>query len=105
MMHPLTDISGRQVDRLISALDSLIEGDLAVEKLIASGPSAIPAIADFLLKGSPKSIALPRCRAVHALGELGACSTLISYFGSLSVPRMLRFCSRRTRFEARQPVS
>ncbi len=87
MMHSLTDISGRQVDRLIGALDSLIEGDLAVEKLIASGPSAIPALSDFLLKGSPKSIALPRCRAVHALGELGACSTLISYFRESERPQ------------------
>ncbi len=86
MTNPLAEMSGPQIDRLIAALDSLQEGDLAVDMLIACGPSAIPYLADFLLKGSPRTVALPRCRAVRALGELGARETLIAYFRDYERP-------------------
>lgn len=86
MTNPLAEMSGPQIDRLIAALDSLQEGDLAVDMLIACGPSAIPHLADFLLKGSPRTIALPRCRAVRALGGLGARETLIAYFRDYERP-------------------
>jgi len=78
--NPLTARPGQKIDRLIGALDSLKDGDIAVEMLIACGRSSVPHLADFLLKGAPRTISLPRCRAVRALGELGAYSTLIAYF-------------------------
>jgi hypothetical protein len=87
MKNQVTATSGQQIDQLIVALDSLKDGDLAAEKLIIVGRSAIPALSDFLLRGSPRSISLPRCRAVRALGQLGAYSTLISYFREYERPQ------------------
>jgi hypothetical protein len=87
MSNPLAGMADAQVEHLIVALDSLMEGDLAVTMLVACGPRAVPYLEHFLLAGSPRTIALPRCRAVHALGELGAYSVLISYFREYDVPR------------------
>jgi hypothetical protein len=86
MNSPLPGMADAQVERLISALDSLLDGDLAVPMLIACGERAVPHLEHFLLAGSPRTIALPRCRAVHALGELGAYSILISYFREYEPP-------------------
>ena len=86
MTNSLTDMSDQQIDRLIGALDSLKDGDLAVDMLIACGERAIRALALFLLKGSPRSISLPRCRAARALGALGACSALLTYFREYERP-------------------
>ncbi|MGC9158297.1 MAG: hypothetical protein ACP5FH_04850 [Terracidiphilus sp.] len=61
MSQPLMELSGPQIDRLIAALESLTEGDLAVDLLIACGPAAISPLSDFLLKGPARAIALPRC--------------------------------------------
>lgn len=80
MTDPRTAFSRQQIDGLINSLGSLMEGELAVEMLIARGKIAIPHLAAFLLQGPPRTISLPRCRAVRALGELGAYSTLVSYF-------------------------
>ncbi len=82
--------SGKQLDQLIGALDSLKDGDFAVEMLIAYGQSAVPPLANSLLKGTPRTVSLPRCRAVRALGELGAYSTLISYFKKYVRPQDLQ---------------
>jgi len=87
MTNPLTEMSGQQIGRLIAALDSLMDGELAVDMLVACGQCAIPYLADFLLKSSPRTISLPRCRAARVLGELGAKSTLISYFKEYERPR------------------
>ncbi len=84
--NSLTDMSDQQIGRLIGALDSLKDGDLAVDMLIACGERAIPALALFLHKGSPRSISLPRCRAARALGALGACSVLLTYFREYERP-------------------
>jgi len=65
---------------LIAGLDSLVDGETAAEKLIAMGPDAVPWLERFLMETPPRTIALPRCRAVHALGELGAGRTLVQYF-------------------------
>ena len=86
MSTPLPGMTDAQVERLIAALDSLIDGELAVPMLIACGDRAVPHLEHFLLTGAPRTIALPRCRAVHALGELGAYSTLISYFREYEPP-------------------
>ena len=87
MTNPLAKMSGEQIGRLIAALDSLMDGDLAVDMLIACGPCAVPYLADFLLNGSPGTISLPRCRGARALGELGAIYTLISYFREYERPQ------------------
>jgi HEAT repeat protein len=76
----------KQIERLVAALDSLMDGELAVPMLIASGERAVPQLERFLLAGSPRAIALPRCRAARVLGDLGARSTLISYFREYKRP-------------------
>jgi hypothetical protein len=85
--NPRTALSRQQIDGLIASLGSLMEGEQAVEMLIAHGKIAIPHLANFLLQGPPRTISLPRCRAVRALGELGAYSTLISYFKDYKRPQ------------------
>lgn len=77
----------QMIDRLIGALNSLHDGDLAAEELILCGKSAIPSLEDFLLNSHPRTISVPRCRAVRALGELGAHSTLINYFRNYERPQ------------------
>ena len=87
MSNQLPGVADSQIEQLIAALDSLVDGELAVTMLVARGDRAVPYLEHFLLAGSPRTIALPRCRAVHALGELGAYSTLISYFREYEFPR------------------
>jgi HEAT repeat protein len=69
-----------EMGNLIAALESLVDGEAAAERLIAAGPAAIPWLERFLLTGPARTVALPRCRAVHALGELGAQGALFAYF-------------------------
>jgi hypothetical protein len=52
MTNSRAGTAGQQMDKLIVALDSLLDGDQAVEMLIASGPRAVPDLSSFLLKGS-----------------------------------------------------
>jgi hypothetical protein len=87
MTNPLTEMSGQQIDQLIGALDSLKDGDLAVDLLIACGRRAIPALALYLLKGRPRTVSLPRARAARALGELGAYDVLLAYFRDYERPQ------------------
>lgn len=68
------------IEHLVSALDSLLDGDSAAEKLIATGQVAVPYLERFLMEGKARTVAMPRCRAVRVLGELGSWSALISYF-------------------------
>lgn len=86
MRNPQIAIPWQQIDNLVVALDSIIDGDLAVDMLISCGKCAIPPLAKFLLQGYPRTVSLPRCRAARALGELGARSTLISYFKEYTRP-------------------
>ena len=83
--------SGRFANRTVDCRAGFarVDGELAVTMLVARGDRAVPYLEHFLLAGSPRTIALvPRCRAVHALGaELGAYSTLISYFREYEFPR------------------
>lgn len=87
MTNPLTEMSALHIDRLVGALDSLKDGDLAVDLLIASGPRAIPALALYLLKGRPRTVSLPRARAARALGGLGAYDVLLAYFRDYERPQ------------------
>jgi hypothetical protein len=82
-------LSGAQDAELghwIAVLDSIMDGELAMNMLMAAGDRAVPHLEHFLLAGSPRTIALPRCRTARALGELGAYSTLISYFRDYEFP-------------------
>jgi hypothetical protein len=86
MNDPMAGMADAPIERLIVALDSLQDGELAVTMLVACGNRAVPYLEHFLLAGSPRTIALPRCRAVQALGGLGAYTTLVSYFCQYEPP-------------------
>lgn len=86
MSSPLPGMADVQIEKLIAALDSLMDGDLAVPMLVACGHRAVPYLEQFLLAGPPKSVSSPRCRAVRALGEIGAYPVLISYFCAYEPP-------------------
>jgi hypothetical protein len=79
--------SSVQIERLILALESLTDGELAVDVLIACGKRAIAPLEDLLLHGKPRTIAIPRCRAARALGGLEARGTLLAYFEKVGLPR------------------
>jgi hypothetical protein len=79
-------MTGAQIEGYIQALESLTDGELAVDLLIACGNSAIPPLAELLLHGKPRTIAAPRCRAVRALGGLEARETLLAYFDKVELP-------------------
>lgn len=83
---PISQIDDSQIRRLVSALDSLGDGELAVDLLVACGKRAIAPLEELLLRGAARTIALPRCRAARALGALGAYKTLLAYFESSNVP-------------------
>lgn len=86
-MSDLTTVTNdAQIEHLISELDSLMDGELAAAKLVAHGACAIPYLERFLLRGPARTVALPRCRAVCALGELGACDALVSYLREYKPP-------------------
>jgi len=83
---PISQLGDPQIQRLVSALESLIDGDLAVDLLVACGERAVPALEELLLRGAASTIALPRCRAARGLGELHAYSTLLAYFEARELP-------------------
>jgi HEAT repeat protein len=70
----------RTIQEAINKLNSLIGNESAVESVVALGKQAIPYLEHFLLDCPPRTISLPRCRTVRALGELGAYSVLTQYF-------------------------
>lgn len=71
--------SEEAIERLIDALDSLVDGEGAMDQLINIGPRAAPFLERFLVESPPRSLSLPRCRAVRALGALYSYSSLIKY--------------------------
>lgn len=73
-------------EELIEKLDSLMDGEAAAERLMALGLRAIHWLERFLLDGRARTVALPRCRAAHALGELGAWQSLVQYFREYQRP-------------------
>lgn len=74
------------IARWVTLLESIRDGENATEQLIAIGKASIPYLERFLLDSPPRSLALGRCRAVRALGQLGACSALIAYFQQYTRP-------------------
>jgi hypothetical protein len=85
-MSPHELQSDQSIQEAISELDSLIGGESAVERMVAFGQQAIPHLEHFLLARPPRTISIPRARAVHALGELGAYSVLLKYFERYEKP-------------------
>lgn len=75
-------LSDGRIRELIESLHSLHEGELGVSMLVACGECAVPALRDFLLRGRPSSIFVPRQRAAQALAELGAKNVLLEYLES-----------------------
>ncbi len=78
----MRDVEG-EAERLVAALDSLMEGEGAVTALVALGPKAIAPLRRFLLEGRPRTVYQPRRWAVQALGGLDARDVLVEY---LSLP-------------------
>jgi hypothetical protein len=68
-----------EVRRLLACLQSLVDGQSAIEALAACGPRAIPPLREFLLSGRVTSVPQPRMWAVEALALLGARDVLIEY--------------------------
>jgi hypothetical protein len=68
-----------EILRLIACLQSLIEGQSAIDALAACGPRAILPLREFLLYGRVTSVPQPRMWAVEALALLGARDVLIEY--------------------------
>ena len=79
MTDPPRELSDDAIGQLIIALDSLVDGDRAAERLISLGPRVVPAVERFLVASRPRSISVSRCRAVRILGALGAYSSLTCY--------------------------
>jgi len=73
------ELTQAEIRRLVESLNSLQDGELAVDALIGCGQTAIPPLREFLLHGRPSVIYQPRQRAVRALAELGAKEVLVEY--------------------------
>jgi hypothetical protein len=84
---PFAGISSAQIEGLVLALESLTDGELAVDLLIACGKRALAPLEELLLHGKARTIAVPRCRAVRALGGLEAREALLAYFEKFEPPR------------------
>lgn len=64
---------------LIERLNSLSDGDHAVDLLVGEGQEAVEPLRHYLLDGKPSHLFQPRQRAVTALAGLGAKDVLIEY--------------------------
>ena len=76
------DLSDDEIEELVQSLNSLHEGELGVDMLVACGRKAITPLQRFLLQGKRSGIFVPRQRAVRALAELGAKDVLLDYLTS-----------------------
>ena len=83
---PFTGSSNAQIEAFVLALESLTDGELAVDLLVACGKPAIGPLEHLLLRGAARTISLPRCRAVRALGDLGAREILAAYLDNAHLP-------------------
>lgn len=83
---PMLQMDDFQIHRLVLALESITDGELAVDMLIACGDRAIAPLGEVLLRGPARTIALPRCRAARALGGLQACGILLAYLEERELP-------------------
>ena len=76
---PISELADATIRHLIAALESLTDGELAVDILIACGRRTVPFLSQVLLDSPPQSIAVSRCRVVRALGGLGEKHILLQY--------------------------
>jgi hypothetical protein len=74
------------VRRLVKCLESLVDGQSAIDELVACGSRAVPLLREFLLWGRITSVPQPRMWAVDALALLGARDVLIEF---LCAPRRI----------------
>jgi hypothetical protein len=73
------DLPREEIELLVQSLNSLHEGELGVDMLVACGERAIGPLRHFLLHGKPSGIFEPKQRAVKALVQLGAKEVLLDY--------------------------
>jgi hypothetical protein len=73
------DLPDEEIEALVQSLNSLHEGELGIDMLVACGERAIGPLRRFLLHGKPSGIFAPKQRAVKALAELGAKQVLLDY--------------------------
>jgi hypothetical protein len=73
------DLPDEEIEALVQSLNSLHEGELGIDMLVACGQRAIGPLRRFLLYGKPSGIFVPKQRAVKALAELGAKEVLLDY--------------------------
>jgi hypothetical protein len=76
-----------RIEQLISILCSLIDGEGAIEPLVAFGNCAVPHLLSFLIDEPPHTIPQPRCWAVQILGKIGAYAALQNYLRSYTRPK------------------
>jgi HEAT repeat protein len=76
------DFSEEEIQSLVDSLNSLHEGELGIDMLVACGEKAVEPLRRFLFEGRPSGIFVPRQRAVRALAELGAKQVLLTYLAS-----------------------
>ena len=82
--HRFDEFTDEEIEKLITSLESLQEGELGVSMLVACGQKAVPLLRRYLLEGRPRVVYQPRQRAVLALAELGAKDVLLDY---LAMPK------------------
>lgn len=68
-----------EIIRSIDGLNSLIDGEKSVLRLIGYGNAAVSLLRDYLIGGMPSGIYQPRRWAVQALGGIGAKEVLLEY--------------------------
>lgn len=73
------DLPDEEIEALVLSLNSLNDGELGIDMLVACGERAIAPLRRFLLQGKPSGIFIPRQRAVRAIAELGARQILLDY--------------------------
>jgi hypothetical protein len=95
---PFGDISNAQIGGLVLALESLTDGELAVDLLIACGERAIAPLEELLLQGKARTIAVPRCRAVRALEDCERVERCLRISRNSICRVTLWCCSQRTLF-------
>lgn len=80
-VSPTTSRPLAETGVLVAQLESLVDGPVAMVRLMARGEEAVEPLRCYLLAGRITSVFQPRCWAVEALGALGARDALLEYLG------------------------
>lgn len=73
------NLSNGSLQKLVTSLNAVHEGKLAIPLLFIAGKRAIRPLRDILLHGSVGGFRIPRTHVVWALAELGARDVLLEY--------------------------